>query len=69
MDFYRAQFLVEILADTVDKTFADIGGELCTGVGGKIDETSHRTAHIGADFVQGITLHRVGNVDTRACGA
>ena len=64
VDFHSAKFLVEILAYTVDKSFAYIGDKLCPGVGGKVDGTAHRAAHVGTDFMERIALHRVGNIDT-----
>ncbi len=52
-NLHSAQFLVEILAHTVDKPFAHIGSELRPGVGRQVDGTAHRAAHIGTDFRAG----------------
>ena len=61
MHFDGAHLLGNVLARALYQPLAQVGGELRPGIGGDVDATAERTAHVGGNLPDGVHLHRVGD--------
>ena len=56
-----AHLLGDVLARALYQPLAQVGGELRPGIGGDVDATAQRAAHVGGNLPDGVHLHRVGD--------
>ena len=54
-------FLGEILACTLQESLTQIGGKLCTRIGGDVHAAAYGGSHVCSNLLGGTALHRAGN--------